>query len=133
VRELIERIRWGNVARLCAVVAAALLVVAGPRGCSNAGGEPAPLPPDARVAPETPPVATVPKPKKAREPRRTKGRAKPRHRHRRRMPRPAVGTAAPAPAPVPNAVPATPAPPPAPVRPAPQQPTPQRGRAPEFL
>src|SRR3954453_1201020 len=66
VRELIERIRWGNVARLCAVVGAALLVVVGPRGCSNAGGEPAPLPPDVRVAPAAPsappPVATAPKP-----------------------------------------------------------------------
>jgi len=59
VRDLIDRIRWGNVARLCAVVGVGLLLVVGPRGCSNADGGPAPLPPDERVTmPPPAPVAT---------------------------------------------------------------------------
>src|SRR4051794_41869496 len=35
---LVDRIRWGNLARLGAVMAAGLLVTVGPRACGTAGG-----------------------------------------------------------------------------------------------
>src|SRR5689334_12417189 len=69
---LVDRVRWGNLARLGAVVAAGLLIALGPRACGGAtdgaGGGPA-LPPDQ-------PVAVAPEPvKREAEPRR--GDAKP--------------------------------------------------------
>jgi len=55
MRQLVERVRWGNVARLGAVVGAALLIAVGPRACGGGEARP-PLPPDTRVAPSAPPV-----------------------------------------------------------------------------
>src|SRR4051794_1682781 len=43
---LLDRIRWGRLARLAAVVAAGLLVALGPRACGSGATRPA-LPPDA--------------------------------------------------------------------------------------
>jgi hypothetical protein len=122
--ELIARVRWGNVARLAAVVAAGLLVVAGPHGCSKADGGPPPLPPDERIA--TPPPAPVPA---GTKPRNRLRRPKPKktHRHRRAKRARAIS---PAPTP-PTAHRALPTAPPPPVAAPPTRP--QRAPAPEFL
>ena len=53
-RELLDRVRWGNVARLAAIVGAGVLIASGPRGC---GGGEAELP---RLPVEPPPVAAPP-------------------------------------------------------------------------
>src|SRR3954452_3887652 len=79
VRELVERVRWGNVARLCAVVAAALLVAVGTRAGSYAGGGAAPLPPHTRATPP-PPIADAPP---EATPRKHRTRPRPTHKHRR--------------------------------------------------
>src|SRR4051794_15177567 len=51
-RGVLARVRWGNLARLAAVLGAGLLIAVGPKGCRGAaaGGGPA-LPPDTAVAP----------------------------------------------------------------------------------
>src|SRR3954471_12040272 len=98
---LLDRIRWGNLARLAAVVAAGLLVTLGPRACSAAGEATPALPPDqpVRIAP-APAVAEPPaQPVEEKRPRaraRPRVARKPRHRaepHRaakrkKRRPRP---------------------------------------------
>src|SRR5256885_13642485 len=81
---VLERIRWGNVARLVVAVAAGLLTAVGPPGCSH------------RAAP--PPPARIPEPPVRRSPfaERTPSRApelrraRPRHRNRRRAPKAAA-------------------------------------------
>src|SRR5215204_7106829 len=64
---LLARVRWGNVGRLAALLAAALLVFTGPRGCGPAEQ---PSPPEAgvnnaapqREVPPSPPPAATPAP-----------------------------------------------------------------------
>src|SRR5829696_1841385 len=133
---LMARVRWGNVGRLAALLAAALLILAGPRGCGR--GE-VPSPPGAgvigagpqRQQPPSPlPAATPPgtgaapaaepaKPKRRRL-RRERVRVRPRRRAARAERRAASRRparrfrTAPAPAPVltPRATPLPPATPP---------------------
>jgi hypothetical protein len=77
---LIDRIRWGNVGRLAALLAAGMLVATGPHGCAARGGQaPASLPAALKAAP-TPTASmkatkptVVPHPK---APRRYKRRRK---------------------------------------------------------
>src|SRR5215208_4064526 len=67
---LMARVRWGNVGRLAALLAAALLILAGPRGCRR--GE-VPSPPGAGVTgagpqrqePPSPLPAATPPPREA--------------------------------------------------------------------
>src|SRR3954464_2078599 len=61
---LLARVRWGNVGRLAALLAAALLVLSGPRGCMPAQ-TPGAVPP---VRPVAPPVAHAPQAPRARGP-----------------------------------------------------------------
>src|SRR4051794_38988145 len=97
---LVDRIRWGNLARLAAVVAGGLLIALGPRACGAAAGEGGSpeLPPDEPVA--GPAVTPVPAPAigpkrprpvtKPRSGRRRASRPKKHHRRARRrhgMPR----------------------------------------------
>src|SRR5688572_10783424 len=57
---LLARVRWGNLARLAAIVAAGVLIAAGPRGCA-AGGEELPrLPVDPARPPAAPPDLAQP-------------------------------------------------------------------------
>src|SRR4051794_4120040 len=57
---LVDRVRWGNLARLGAVVAAGLLVALGPRACGADGdGGGTALPPDQPVAAAPEPPAPV--------------------------------------------------------------------------
>src|SRR3954470_2614430 len=80
---LLARVRWGNVGRLAALLAAALLILAGPRGCRR--GE-VPSPPGAggtgagpqRQLPPSPPPAATPAPATAApaEPARAERRRK---------------------------------------------------------
>ncbi|MFL5913100.1 MAG: hypothetical protein ACJ768_21350 [Gaiellaceae bacterium] len=53
-----ERIRWGNVARLGLAVAAGLLIAVGPRGCSGKQQAVAPLPRGVAPVPAPAPRAT---------------------------------------------------------------------------
>src|SRR3954471_11020777 len=57
---LVDRVRWGNLARLAAVVAAGLLVALGPRACASSGAGGPALPPDQPAPVE--PAAPAPKP-----------------------------------------------------------------------
>src|SRR3954447_25246050 len=82
---LLARVRWGNVGRLAALLAAALLILAGPRACRR--GE-VPSPPGAgvigavpqRQQPPSPlPAATPPPPRAAASPgggREPRGKAR---------------------------------------------------------
>src|SRR5688500_11395507 len=93
---LMARVRWGNVGRLAALLAAALLILAGPRGCGR--GE-VPSPPGAGVigaGPQrqqppsplpaaTPPATAAPEPAERPRPRRAK-RKRARARRERRQP-----------------------------------------------
>src|SRR5437763_5543367 len=127
MRQLVERIRWGNVARLCAVVAAGLLITMGPRACSG-GNETAPLPPDTRVEPPArPPVAATPD---RRRPKPKRAHHKPKRAHRKPNP-PHRASPTMHPAPLPPAPQVAPSTPPAPPTP-PSQTAPRRGSAPEF-
>src|SRR3954447_20223383 len=75
---LIDRVRWRNVGRLAVLLAAGLLIALGPRGCEH---EPAPLPPETRVAPSPTPTPAPPAAEPAGSAPR---RAEPRHSKRRR-------------------------------------------------
>src|SRR3954454_21064060 len=127
MRQLVERIRWGNVARLCAVVGVALVIAVGPRACSG-GDAAAPIPPDTRVVTQPGPRAEAPparRPEPRPKPRPPRPKKKGRHPKLlvRRSPTPPAPTpAASQPAPAPQPVPAPRA---APTRP--------HGRTPEFL
>src|SRR4051794_31410331 len=85
---LIDRIRWGNVGRLAALLAAGMLVITGPRGCSTTPAPAVSLPPAVRVAPA--PTASVRAAKPAAAPR-----PKPRRRPKRR-PKPPISRKRPA-------------------------------------
>src|SRR5829696_5007836 len=127
---LMARVRWGNVGRLAALLAAALLILAGPRGCGR--GE-VPSPPGAgvigagpqRQQPPSPlPAATPPgtgaapaaEPAKPKRRRVRRERVRPRRRaaraERRAASRRAARRVRTAPAPTPALTPrATPLPP----------------------
>src|SRR3954464_15767321 len=77
---LLARVRWGNVGRLAALLAAALLVLSGPRGCM-----PAQTP---EGVPPPPPPGPTPAPAR-RRPRGPGGGARRAVRPRPRRPRPA--------------------------------------------
>src|SRR4051794_21560010 len=79
---LVDRIRWGNLARLGAVAAAGLLIALGPRACSSAGS-PA-LPPDtpAIAGPKEEPPPSAPAPA-VRHERKPPHHMKKRHRRRK--------------------------------------------------
>src|SRR4051794_25810295 len=62
---LLARVRWGNVGRLAALLAAALLILAGPRGCRR--GE-VPSPPGAGVTGAAPQRQLPPSPLPAATP-----------------------------------------------------------------
>jgi hypothetical protein len=72
---ILERIRWGNVARLALAVAAGLLIAVGPRGCSTKQQQVAPLP---RAVTPVPAPRATPAPRSAApvvpRPRRRHGR-----------------------------------------------------------
>src|SRR5215213_761350 len=103
---LMARVRWGNVGRLAALLAAALLILAGPRGCAR---REAPSPPGAAVIdaepqrrqPPSPLPAATPPPVELEQPADTpkQRRAKPTRRRAKRKAmrrrRPAARRAAP--------------------------------------
>src|SRR4051794_24537065 len=98
---LLDRIRWGNLARLAAVVAAGLLVALGPRACS-AGGEANPaLPPDQPVRAAPAPAVTEP-PARPVEEKRPRPRARPRKPLHRAQPHRAAKRKKRSPRPVPR-------------------------------
>src|SRR4051812_11110713 len=90
-RGLLQRIRWGNVARLAAIVAAGAAIAAGPRACGGGGPELTPLPGEVDAGP-TGPAPEGPTPgfqadepgpaPAATSPKRVRKRHR-RHRHRR--------------------------------------------------
>src|SRR4051812_33349153 len=87
---LLARVRWGNVGRLAALLAAALLVLSGPRGCGRTGQGPAAVVP---VRPAAPPT-TPPAPKRrTTKPTRAKRHHKPKPRARRGQPAPQAAPA----------------------------------------
>jgi translation initiation factor IF-2 len=60
---LLDRVRWGNLGRLVALLAAGLLIAVGPRACSREPGPETridPQPPVAAPPPEPPEAGTVP-------------------------------------------------------------------------
>src|SRR5215213_1469116 len=63
---LVSRVRWGNVGRLAALLAAALLILAGPRGCRR---DQVPSPPGAGVIGAGPQRQQPPSPLPAATPR----------------------------------------------------------------
>src|SRR4051794_16297518 len=89
---LLARVRWGNVGRLAALLAAALLILAGPRGCRRSE---VPSPPGAgvigagpqRQQPPSPLPAATPPPVTAEPAARPAKRTARRRRHSRRRTR----------------------------------------------
>src|SRR3954470_7669712 len=85
---LLARVRWGNVGRLAALLAAALLILAGPRGCRRGEGASAPgagvpgaapqrrLPPSPLPAATPAPAAAAPKAARSRPARRKHARTR---------------------------------------------------------
>src|SRR5215212_6133742 len=125
---LMARVRWGNVGRLAALLAAALLILAGPRGCARRevpsppgaaviGAEPQRRQPPTPLPAATPPPAEVPQP--VVKPKKRRAKPKRQRAKRKAMRRP----------PERRAAPRQPAAPTAPVRP-PAPPTPQPAPAP---
>src|SRR3954449_13435870 len=87
---LLARVRWGNVGRLAALLAAALLILAGPRGCRRGegpsppgggvnGAAPQPRLPASPLPAATPPPETAVPAEPARAERRRK-HSKPKRR-----------------------------------------------------
>jgi hypothetical protein len=108
--DLLQRIRWANVARAAAVLLALALIFAWPHLRSSAPALPpaAATPLDASTEPRTTAIAAAPaKKKRVAKPRASTVKAKPaarKTRHRKNAPKPrrrAVVAAAPAPAPAP--------------------------------
>src|SRR5215208_1569082 len=83
-RGLLARVRWGNVGRLAALLAAALLILAGPRGCRR--GE-VPSPPGVGVTGAGPQRRQPPSPLPAATPppeARAPAEPRPAEEHRKR-------------------------------------------------
>src|SRR4051794_38909612 len=96
---LLARVRWGNVGRLAALLAAALLILAGPRGCRR-GEVPSPpgagvtgaapqrrLPPSPLPAATPAPAVAAPKAARSRPARRKRKHARTRAHVRPRRPK----------------------------------------------
>src|SRR5215212_6004629 len=94
---LMARVRWGNVGRLAALLAAALLILAGPRGCARRevpsppgaaviGAEPQRRQPPSPLPAATPPVDPT-APAERPQPVKRRRRARPsRRRAKRELP-----------------------------------------------
>src|SRR3954452_19281880 len=88
---LIDRVRWGNVGRLAALLAACLLLATGPHGCGGAPGnrpqatalapQPVALPPAVNAPPVRPSSPAARRKQQSRKPRR-KHHTRPRQHHR---------------------------------------------------
>jgi|SRR5436190_5001371 len=117
--DLLQRVRWANVARLLLAVGAGLLIAIGPHGCKRAEPQVAPLP---RAVPPTSTAAPRAREPELRRPRlrHRRPRRQLRHRARPRLAAPAITPSLPAPVPAPRPV-------------APPRPGPPRSASGEFF